>query len=130
MNGFRAYLRDVRGAAAVEFALIGIPTILLFLGLVEFGRGLHVKNALNDAADRAQRAVLIEPSLSDALLEDRVRETFFAGSADQLVISHAAVTLGGLTYRRVDLSFEMQLLLPNPVGQSVSLATDRLILIR
>lgn len=130
MTGFRKFLCNTRGAAAIEFALIGLPVVLLFIGLVEFGRGLHVRNALNDAADRAQRAVLVNPALSDSDLEDRVRATFRGGPADGLIVSNSLLVLNGLNYRRVDLSFDMRLLLPTPVGRNLTLATDRMILIR
>lgn len=125
-----AFLKNCRGSTAIEFALIGLPTIMLFIGLVEFGRGLHIRSALNDAADRAHRAVLVDPELSNADLEDRVRSTFLAGNADELAVTHSAAVLDGLNYRRIALSIDMQLLLPTPVGQAITLATDRLILTR
>lgn len=130
MTLLRAFLKNCRGSTAIEFALIGLPTIMLFIGLVEFGRGLHIRSALSDAADRAQRVVLVDPSLSDAELEARVREEFRGGNADDLIITHSATVLDGLNYRRVDLSFDMQLLIPTPVGKQITLVTDRLILLR
>lgn len=127
---FSAFLKNCRGSTAIEFALIGLPTIMLFIGLVEFGRGLHIRSALNDVADRAHRAILVDPTLSDSDLEDRMRATFLGGNADELVVTHSATILDGLNYRRVALSIDMQLLLPTPVGKSITLATDRLILTR
>ncbi len=130
MKRFFAFLKNCRGATAIEFALIGLPAILLFIGLVEFGRGLHIRGALNDAADRAHRAVLVDPELSNAELEESVRSTFLGGNADELVVTHSATELDGLSYRRVAISFDMQLLLPTPAGQAITLSTDRLILTR
>jgi len=130
MMMFQRFLRHDRGTTAVEFALIGLPIIILTIGLLEFGRGLHIRNALNDAADRAQRAVLVDHTLSDAELETQIRAAFRAGPPDDLMIAHGTEILNGLDYRRVDLSFDMRLLLPTPIGRDITFFADRLILLR
>lgn len=130
MTALRRFARHNGGAAAIEFALIGLPLIILFIGLLEFGRGLHFRSALNEAADRAQRAVLVDQALSNAELETKIRDGFHAGPSDDLMIAHGATELNGLDYRRVDLSFDMRLLLPTPLGRDITLSTDRLILLR
>lgn len=126
----RSFLKHDRGTTAIEFALIGLPIIILTIGLLEFGRGLHIRNALNDAADRAQRAVLVDHTVSDAELEAHIRASFHAGPPDALMIVHGTEVLNGLDYRRVDLSFEMRLLVPSPIGDDITFFADRLILLR
>lgn len=130
MTSLRRFLGQDKASTAIEFALIGLPIVILTIGLMEFGRGMHIRNALNDVADRAQRAVLVDHTVSNASLEAQIRAAFRAGPSDDLVISHGTEVLDSLDYRRVDLSFDMRLLLPTPIGRDVTLSANRLILLR
>ena len=125
MKNIRRLLADRGGAAALEFALVGMPFVLLLLGLIEFGRGLHIRSALDTAADRAQRVVLINPSASVATLEDAIRASFQAGQPQRLVVSFGTDTLAGTDYRVVSLSYEMHLLLPAPLGRTLHIGSSR-----
>lgn len=125
MKGGRHLLRDSRGLAALEFALVGLPFILLLLGLMEFGRGLYIRNALDSAADRAQRVIMIDPSASTTALEQTIRSAFQAGPSESLTLSYAVETVAGVNYRRVSLEYAMQLLLPAPLGRTVNIASSR-----
>ncbi len=125
MKGPRHLLKSQHGAAALEFALIGLPFILLLLGLVEFGRGLYIRNALDSAADRAQRIIIIDPSANTATLEQTIRSAFQAGPSESLTLSYAVETIAGVNYRRVSLEYAMQLLLPAPLGRTVNIVSSR-----
>lgn len=125
MKGVRKLLSERGGTAALEFALIGLPFILLLLGLIEFGRGLHIRNALDTAADRAQRAILINPDEDLEKLENAIRVTFKAGPPERLVITYDTNTIAGIDYRLVSLSYEMQLLLPAPLGRTLQIRSTR-----
>lgn len=46
---------DTSGAAAVEFAFVAIPLLLLIFGILEFGRALWDHNALQETAMAAAR---------------------------------------------------------------------------
>ncbi|MFP5346166.1 MAG: TadE/TadG family type IV pilus assembly protein [Actinomycetes bacterium] len=92
------------GAAAVDFALVGALLTLVFLGVVQLGAVLHVRNTLVDCAsegarygafadrspeDGAQRArELIRASLSD-----RYAEHVTAGTAQVGGVSTVEVTV-------------------------------------
>nr|WP_277882932.1 TadE/TadG family type IV pilus assembly protein [Paracoccus salsus] len=58
------------GAAAVEFAMVGLLVVGLILGISEFGRALYLLNQLAFAADIATRRVLIDPPETVGDLED------------------------------------------------------------
>jgi Flp pilus assembly protein TadG len=60
----RAALRDLRGAAAVEFAFIAPILFLLTLGMMEFGLILHDHHRLGEATRRGAREALIEDPLA------------------------------------------------------------------
>ena len=125
MNAFRRFLSERGGAAALEFALIGPPFILLLFGLVEFGRGLHIRNGVNAAADHAQRMIVIEPSTSADLLENEARSRFLAGQPDRLAVSVTSESVSGVEYRLVSLEYSMQLLLPAPLGRTITVGSTR-----
>ena len=128
MSGLRGLLRDLRGAAALEFALVGLPFILLMFGLVEFGRGLHIRNGLEDAADRAQRALLIDPAAGAGAIETEVRTAFRAGSLDRLTVT-IANPVSGANVRTVTLTYRMDLLLPAPLGRTIPIVSARRVLV-
>lgn len=128
MNRARAFLRDCRGAAALEFALVGLPFILLILGLIEFGRVLHVKAALDAAADRAQRVVLIDPATTDADLDTQILTNLNNLEIENLTVRHAVETVSETEYRLVTLVYDMVLVVPMSFGSTVSLVADRRIL--
>lgn len=48
-----------RGVAAVEFAFIGPPLILLLFGTIEFGRMFGTQNALQYAVEQAARCAVV-----------------------------------------------------------------------
>ena len=125
MKGLRRLQSDTSGAAALEFAFVGLPFILLLLGLVEFGRGLHIRSALDTAADRAQRVVFIDPTASVATIEDAIRATFQAGEPERLVFTYGTETIAGTDYRLVSLEYKMQLLLPAPLGRTLHIGSTR-----
>lgn len=125
MSVLRRFILDRSGATALEFALIGMPLILLLLGLLEFGRGLHIRNAVDAAADRAQRAIMIDPAASLDLLESEIRDGFHAGETERLSVSYASELLSGRNYRVVSLAYEMQILLPMPMGRTITIGSTR-----
>lgn len=125
MRGGRRLIGDRSGAAALEFALIGLPFIMLLLGLIEVGRALHIRTALDAAADRAQRAILIDPAASAETIEAEIRKAFHAGASDLLAVTYETGSTSGIDYRLVMLDYSMVLFLPAPLGGAVSIASTR-----
>ncbi|WP_299844956.1 TadE/TadG family type IV pilus assembly protein [uncultured Jannaschia sp.] len=125
MTGLRGLLSDRRGATALEFALLGLPFVALILGILEFGRGLYIRNSLDAAADQAQRAVLIDPLIDVLELEETVRTAFGTWPSDNLTIDYSVETISGITYQLVSLDYSMRLLLPVPLGRSITIASSR-----
>ncbi len=121
----RRFLSGSRGATAVEFALVALPFVILMLGLIEFGRALHIRNGLDNAADRAQRQIIIDAAATSTSLTASARATFLAGDANKLLVVLSEGTSGSTTYRTVDLSYTMTLLVPIPMSGDVVLTTSR-----
>lgn len=125
MTRIRRFIDDTDGVAAVEFALIGIPLVMLLIGLVEFGRAIHIRSAMDNAVDRAQRMIIIDPLINITDLTTRIRQNFAAGNSDALVVGVSDMTSSGTNYRLVSLTYDMQLLLPISLGRDISLTMNR-----
>ena len=128
MSGLRRFIGDRGGATALEFALIGLPFIMLMLGLIEFGRGLHIRNGLDNAVDRAQRILLIDPGAAAGSIETEVRAAFRAGSQERLTVAITGSPSGG-NIRTLTVTFQMDLLLPAPIGRTISIGSARQVVI-
>jgi Flp pilus assembly protein TadG len=51
----RSLRRDDRGSAVVEFTLVGVLLTALFLGLLQLGLALHIRNTLAASATEGAR---------------------------------------------------------------------------
>ncbi len=114
-----------RGAAAVEFAIISVVLITLLIGMVDFGRTLYVKNQLSFLADRAARAVLLAPTISDATLETDLRAEFTAGDSLDLTVTITSETIGTNAFRVLTVSYPMTLFVPNLSSSALQLDVTR-----
>lgn len=121
----RRFLAGTRAATAVEFALVALPFVILMLGLIEFGRALHIRSGLDNAADRAQRRIIIDPAATSTSLTTTARGNFLAGDPAKLDVVLSEGTSDTTIYRTITLSYTMTLLIPIPVQGNVVLSTSR-----
>jgi Flp pilus assembly protein TadG len=66
-----------RGQALAEFALIMPLLFLLIAGIIEFGRGWNLQQAVTDAAPEGARYTVVQdpaPGLSMTDVEDKIKE--------------------------------------------------------
>jgi Flp pilus assembly protein TadG len=77
---------DRRGASAVEFALLSLPTISIMCGLFDLGYRQYVATQLQDALDRAARRVTIGTGTTAAQLTAMVTDSVKAISRDADVV--------------------------------------------
>jgi len=64
-------LRDQRGSAPAEFAMVGALLTVLTLSVLQLGLALHIRNTVSDAASEGARFA----ALADNRLGDGVRRT-------------------------------------------------------
>lgn len=114
----------------MEFAILAPVFVLLLIGLLEFGRALHLRNALNDAADRAQRMVLIDREVALDSIRASVVQAFRGAQVAGPFLSEAAIETDGVFYRRISITIETSVLLPAPLGRSLTMNEERLVLLR
>lgn len=82
-----------RGQALVEFAIVLPVLLLLLVGILEFGRAWNLKQVIVDAArEGARRAVIADPTITEADVLNKVAEVLAASNFDPAA---ANITLSG-----------------------------------
>ncbi|ATX67450.1 TadE/TadG family type IV pilus assembly protein [Roseinatronobacter bogoriensis] len=125
----KCFARSERGATAVEFALVSMVGIAVFLGIIEFGRGLHIRNEMSYAADRAARQILMNPAISNAELELTLRDAIAFASSD-LQITLGTESSQGVEFRTILISQPISLIIPGLNNGRITLGVDRRVPIR
>lgn len=113
------------GAAAVEFALIATVAIATFLGIIEFGRALYMRNEISYAVDLATRKILTNPAVADGEVEKTVRDAISFGSAADLQITFGIETVETVSFRTLLISYPITLLIPNLTNNNFMLTIER-----
>ena len=93
MNRFRSD----RGAAAVEFAIVVLPLIVLVMGIIDFGRGFSEQLALTSAAREGARVMAVQPHSASAARTATIAAANGLSPAlasGQITISPATCTAG------------------------------------
>src|SRR5262245_42062850 len=86
-------LRDQRGTAVVEFAIVALPLFLLVFGILDFGRAMNYKNGLTSLANQAARYAVVNrdptspasPFPSCASVKSYLRSQADTGELDALI---------------------------------------------
>jgi len=102
----------------VEFAIISMVMVMVCIGLIDFGRGLNIRNQLSLAADYGARYILTDSKITDGALETAVRNNFTAFEPDLLKITVEKETVNGLDFRTMTLAYPFTSLVPGvSIGQ-------------
>ncbi len=116
------------GATAAEFAMALPLLVIMLMGAFEFGWTQHCLTATRYALETAARDLMLNPALTEAQLETRVRNQL-TGEADPnvevtLVINDTpagdVATLTGTYVRNI----EVPMLPPYPVNYTVTVETS------
>ena len=72
----RSVLAGEKGAAAVEFALVFLPLIILIFGAIEFGLVMYNKQIITNASREGARAGIVKrnPVVDDEVVREVVRQ--------------------------------------------------------
>lgn len=122
---FSSLRRCDSGAAAIEFAMIAMVAISVFLGIVEFGRALYMRNELSFAADLAARRILTNPAVTDSDLETTIRSSSTFVDSENLQLTFGTESVDGLSFRTVLLTQPLTLLIPNLSEANIMLTINR-----
>ncbi len=118
MTGLRRRTSGERGAAVVDFVLVSVLVLALFLVVLQVGIVLHVRNVLvSSAQEGARHAANADADLDEgrAVALQSVASALSTQIADSASGSPAAVLVpleGGLTAVEVTLKASVPLVLP------------------
>lgn len=120
--------RDDRGAAAVEFALVLVPLLLLLFGIIDFARAYNAQQAVTASAREGVRAVALNDSANAV---DRARWAGAPIPADQLnpVITQSCDPAVPGTAGHMTVTHEFTFLTPLPafvpgLGDTITLTGE------
>ena len=124
-RGIARLKRSECGAVAVEFALVGLVAITLFLGIVEFGRSLYMRNAMYFAMDLASRKIMTNATVANSDVETAIRGAIAFGASSDLLITFGTESLNGVSFRTILIRYPITLLIPGLTNRAVMLTVDR-----
>jgi len=119
------FCADEGGASALEFALVAGILIACILGVLQIGWAMQIRSQLALAADRAVRAVLLEPDLSDSEFEAHVVSELSEYDNEDLIVEAGDTTVGSVAYRTLSVTYEMPISVPGVPQQMVTLNVTR-----
>lgn len=129
-GSLRCLARADSGAAAIEFAIIIWAPIFVSLGIIEFGRGFHVRNEMTYASDRAARMMLTFPKYAgeelhpdcEQELRDEVRKAYTGPKPEDLSVEFSIDE--AKTFRTVLIQYPFTLIVPG-LGDTFDLTVTR-----
>lgn len=86
---FGQALRDSRGGAAIEFAIVAPVFIGLMLGAVEFGRMFYIRQNLEYATEQAARYYSLNPSTSTSDVTSKLSGFLLGNISASTTVSYA-----------------------------------------
>lgn len=141
----RRLLRDIRGAAAVEFAFVAVPLSFLVLGAIASGMNIAALGVLNFATKEAARKIqigtirgtsdsevrtaicdyvsAIVPSCQSALMIYAASGPTFSGVAAATVVG-TAFSPAGFSTGNAGSAVVLQVACNSPFGMSLTNATN------
>jgi Flp pilus assembly protein TadG len=119
-------ISDIRGAAAVEFALILWPLLLLVLGAVDGGRMLWTQNTLQYAVEQAARCAVVSTATcgTPAQIKSYAASMANGMSVSPSVFSSASPGCGAKT-TQVSASYSYSPLFPFPTNVTLTASSCR-----
>ncbi len=117
-------LREQRGVAAVELAIVLPLFIMLVLGTLELGRALESRNDMSHALSRAVRVLNLDsektPNAIAALLS-----TYLADhNAEALSVSVSSTTISEIDYMTISVNFPFQVRIPFSSLSTITLGVE------
>jgi Flp pilus assembly protein TadG len=126
----QSYRKKRRGAAAVEFAVVAPIFLLLFFGMIEYGRMVMVQQVLTNASREGARCAVLDGSTNQNVV-DTVTRYLTSGSIQGANITVTPTNpvdagFGDPVTVSVDIGFSQVSWLPSPMylgGKTLSATT-------
>jgi Flp pilus assembly protein TadG len=121
------FLRETRGAAAVEFAIVSAVFVVMCMGLIDFGRNFDLQGRLAHAADVAARTLFLDKAASETQVAQRIQTAFPTLGFDRMTLTLTSVTIGQRPYRKVTLAMPLQYLTPGFLRRAGTVTVERIV---
>ena len=95
LQRFRAMLRDARGAALIEFALVSSVLIMLLLPLVDVGMGFYYKTQVMTAAEAGAQYAFVNSSYDSTKITATINSATSLSGITPTVIANGACGTAG-----------------------------------
>ncbi|MEB3419100.1 TadE/TadG family type IV pilus assembly protein [Salipiger marinus] len=117
--------RSESGAAAVEFALVGLIAISLLLAILEFGRGFYMRSAISYAADVAARTILMNQAVTEDAVKATIRDAITFGTSEDLEVDLDREEVDGVAYMTMLIRYPLTLFIPTLTDGGIMLTVSR-----
>lgn len=124
---FRRFLRDTRGATAVEFAIVSAVFVIFCMALVDFGRNVDAKSRLAHAADAAARVLFLDKTATEAQVYTRIQTSFPTLGYARMTLRLADQTVNAKPYKKITVTLPLRFLTPGFSGKNGTVTVSRLV---
>jgi Flp pilus assembly protein TadG len=101
MIGARPFWRDIKGATAVEFAIVAPLIFASVLGNFETGRALYARNHVSEACANGARAVALSATMTNTQIQAAVLAKFPAADQPNAAVTVVNQTISGKTFKKI-----------------------------
>ncbi|HEC14342.1 MAG TPA: pilus assembly protein [Rhodospirillales bacterium] len=108
-----SFFKCLRGATAVEFALVAPIFLVFLLGTIETGRALWIKSSMQFAVEETTRFAMVNTGATTAALES-MAQTKVPGlsMAPDITFTATPSSSGGKDYMKVSASYDFNAVVP------------------
>ena len=116
------------GTTIIETALLFPTFLLMFLGIVEFGRAMWMETTLQDAVEAAARCAVVTPSTCDTTADTQTYAAaqvigFTAPSSD-FTVSLSTTCGSGVSGSQVSVSMPFNFVVPKLLPWAITLSAQ------
>lgn len=107
-------LKDIRGAAAIEFAF-ALPVIaIIMIGILQMGMVLHASGGMRYALAEGIRFARVNPEATDAEVEEHTRAALLGIDGDGItsLTFDRGTSSGGASFGRMAMRYEVTAVIP------------------
>ena len=126
INHLRRLKRDVAGATAVEFAVVGPVLFILVFGIIQTGLLIFTKQQLHYAVESAVRSVMINPAMAESEIRIHILNKMSTiNDSDLVVIAPIGTTfLNSIEMRNIIAEYDFNFFVPYSNLSSMTLTSD------
>jgi Flp pilus assembly protein TadG len=108
----RRWLRDRRGGAAIEFALVAPPFFMLLFGLVQVGWAFNCASTVRHALVQETRAFALNPSMTASQLQSAVRSDISGLSDSEVTVTVNRQAINGVSAAVASATYTASIIVP------------------